>query len=60
MDELYDLESDPFEMTNLINEAAFSELLTDLRRQIIKHLESSSEVDVRLKNVFLLALKNGL
>ncbi|GAB4425407.1 MAG: sulfatase-like hydrolase/transferase [Anaerolineae bacterium] len=60
MDEMYDLEADPYEMHNLVNDPQFSNLRANLRERIIGHLESSSEEDVRLKTVFLLALRRGL
>ena len=36
MDELYDLQSDPYELNNLINKAEAKELLTEMKRELGK------------------------
>ena len=38
VDELYDLENDPWEMTNLIGDANFNKIVTDLRHKLYKDL----------------------
>ncbi len=60
MNELYDLESDPFEMNNLVHEAEQAEIVADMRRRLIRHIEDSSMRDQRLKRVMLLALEQGV
>jgi arylsulfatase A-like enzyme len=35
MDELYDLESDPYELVNLIDEPAYKDILSDLRARLL-------------------------
>jgi len=63
MDELYDLESDPYEMNNLIDVPEFAEVRTDLRGRLIGHLESYPERGDRFvrRSVqsLLLALKSA-
>ena len=42
MDELYDLEMDPYEMRNLINETGLDETKTELRAELELLLRASS------------------
>lgn len=58
MDELYDLESDPHEMNNLIDDPGYADVRDDLRQRLIDHLEPSAERNRELRSL-LLALKNG-
>jgi arylsulfatase A-like enzyme len=62
MDELYDLDSDPYEMNNLIDVPEFAQVRNDLRGRLIDHLESYPEqgepfVQRSVQNL-LLALRN--
>ena len=57
MDELYDLEVDPFEMNNLVHDLDYAELEADMRARIISHLESITESDTKMQQMFLLALQ---
>ncbi len=42
-DELYNIKSDPYEMKNLINNAAYSQTLYDLRVQLLQHLKDCDD-----------------
>ncbi len=60
LNELYDLQEDPFEMNNLVHVPQYAELIADMQQRLVKHLEGSSMRDQRLKRLFLLALENDL
>ena len=60
MSELYDLQADPYEMNNLIYDEQHAEIVADMRRRLIRHVEGSSMRDQRLKRVLLLALEQGV
>jgi len=36
MDELYDLEADPYEQNNIIKDAAFNEVLQDMKKELAR------------------------
>lgn len=59
VDELYDLESDPYEMKNLIDVPEFAGIRDDLRGRLIDHLESYPKRDRGIQRL-LLALKSGM
>lgn len=42
-DELYDLDQDPFEMHNLIDSSSHNEIKEDLRRRIVRHIETTGD-----------------
>ena len=60
MNELYDLQEDPFEANNLVHSPEYADLIGDLRQRLIRHFQQSTERDQRLKKLFLLALENNL
>ena len=60
MNELYDLQEDPFEINNLLHAPQYAELIADMQQRLVKHLEGSSMRDQRLKRLLLLALENDL
>lgn len=43
-DELYDLESDPYEMKNLINETDSAKIRNDLHDQLLGHMNNSRDI----------------
>ena len=57
MNELYDLEDDPYEMNNLVDDPQYADLTAEMKRRLIQHFEESSMRDQRWKRVFLLALE---
>ena len=60
MNELYDLQNDPYEMNNLVHSPEYSELIGELKQRLIRHFNESTERDQRLKRLFLLALENDI
>ncbi|MHA1688041.1 MAG: sulfatase-like hydrolase/transferase [Promethearchaeota archaeon] len=50
LDELYDLEKDPWELTNLINDPGYEEILTDLKERLKKWREKTGDKVTR-KNI---------
>ena len=42
-DFLYDLQSDPWELTNLIGMPSFKEVVTDMRSRLVRRMESCGE-----------------
>lgn len=59
MNELYDLEADPFELNNLVDAPQYVDLRAELEQRLIQHFQNSSERNQRLRQLFLLALENG-
>lgn len=57
MDELYDLDEDPYEMNNLIGAPEHASVKHDLRRRLIDHMEATADQAGR---ELLYALKMGL
>jgi len=55
MDELYDLEADPYEMHNLIDSPAHADVKADMRRRIVDHIESTGNKE----KILAYALKKG-
>jgi arylsulfatase A-like enzyme len=43
MDELYDLREDPFEMKNLVDDPAHTDVKADLRQRLIDHIETTND-----------------
>ena len=60
MNELYDLQEDPFEMNNLVRDPQYADLTADMKQRLVQHFEGSSMRNQRLKRLFLLALENDL
>ena len=58
MNELYDLQADPFEMNNLVQDAQYTAVIADMRRRLAGHIEASSMRNQRMKRLFLLALEH--
>ena len=57
MNELYDLQDDPFEMNNLVHDRQYAELISELKGRLARHLQASDMRDQRMKSLFLLALE---
>ncbi len=53
-EELYDLESDPGELNNLVDDPAYGEVLEGLRKALDAHLESTQDPFANLVNGLLL------
>ena len=47
VDELYDLRADPWEMTNLIADASYGDVLAELRRQLLEELTERGDDTVK-------------
>ena len=60
MNELYDLQEDPYEMNNLVDDPQYDEVIHDMRRRLVQHVEASSMRDQRMKRLFLVALEHGI
>ena len=60
MNELYDLQADPFEMSNLVHRPEYADLIGGMRQRLNRHFEGSTERNQRLKQLFLLALEYDL
>lgn len=58
--ELYDLETDPYEMNNLIDHPDYNALRNNFRERVIQHIETSPHKDKRIKKTFIIGLKSGL
>ena len=43
LDELYDLEQDPYEMNNLVHEPALRHIREELRDLLIRHMQNSGD-----------------
>jgi arylsulfatase A-like enzyme len=48
MDELYDLQADPYEMANLIDAPGYDQVRADLRGRLIEHIERTDDRAARL------------
>jgi hypothetical protein len=48
MHELYDLEKDPFELSNLIESADYSEILAEMKQRLARNAKQSGDADVAL------------
>lgn len=59
MNELYDLQEDPFEMKNLVQDPQYAAVIADMRQRLSRHLEGSSMRNRRLQRLMLLALEHG-
>ena len=57
MNELYDLQDDPYEMNNLIQDGQYADVIADMKQRLIQHFEGSNMRDQRMKRLFLLALE---
>ena len=60
MNELYDLQDDPFEMNNLVDDRQYADFIVDMKQRLVQHIEGSSMRDQRMKRLFLLALEHDL
>ena len=60
MNELYDLQDDPFELNNLVHDAEYADVVADLRGRLMRHVEASDMRNQRLKRIFLLAMEYDL
>ena len=47
VDELYDLDADPDELHNLIDHPGYADVLTDMRRRLLGHLDAMGDALVR-------------
>ena len=56
-DELYDLDEDPYEMRNLVDDPAYQSVKDRLRQKIIEHMETTKD---RFGGKLLSAMKLGL
>ena len=45
-DELYDLEADPYEMVNLINDQAMSSVIKECRRRLLKWIRKTEDSSI--------------
>ena len=57
IDELYDLESDPYELKNLISEPAYAEILQTMRHRLLEELQA--EDDCMLNGWTIQQLRDG-
>ncbi len=57
MNELYDLQDDPFELNNLAHQPDYADVVADLRGRLLRHVEASDMRNQRLKRIFLLAME---
>ena len=57
MNELYDLEADPYEMNNLIHDPGHAAVVSEMRARLTRHMQASSMRNQRLRATFLLALE---
>ena len=57
MNELYDLQEDPYEMNNLVSDPQYAGLIADMRQRLVEHIKGASMRDQRMKRLFLLALE---
>lgn len=46
-DELYNLNEDPFEMQNLVEDPVYQDVKADLRQRIVEHIESTGDFRAR-------------
>ena len=59
MDELYDLEADPYEMCNLVHAPELSHVRDELRRRLISHMEGVERPADRAGRLLLYSLQVG-
>ena len=60
MNELYNLQEDPFEMNNLIHDPQYADVIAEMRGRLVGHLKGSDMRNQRMKRLLLLALESGL
>ena len=60
MNELYDLRDDPYEMNNLVNDRQYADLVAEMKRRLVRHLEGSDMRNQRMKRILLVALEHDL
>ncbi len=58
MNELYDLQEDPYEMNNLVHDEQYADLVADMKQRLVQHFEASDMRNQRLKRLFLVALEH--
>ncbi len=58
MNELYDLQEDPFELKNLVHDRQYADIIADMKRRLTQHIEGSDMRNQRMKRLFLLALEH--
>jgi len=56
-DELYDLQADPYEMKNLIDDPGLADLRAGLRRRLLEHLDAVPDPDQRFHSTLRLWLQ---
>ncbi len=60
MNELYDLQEDPFELKNLVHDRQYADIIADMNQRLTQHIEGSDMRNQRMKRLFLLALEHDL
>ncbi len=58
MNELYDLQEDPFELNNLVHDRQYADIIADMKQRLTRHIEGSDMRNQRMKRLFLLALEH--
>ena len=58
MNELYDLQEDPFEVNNLVHDRQYADIIADMKQRLTRHIEGSDMRNQRMKRLFLLALEH--
>ncbi len=58
MNELYDLQEDPFELKNLVHDRQYADIIADMKGRLTQHIEGSDMRNQRMKRLFLLALEH--
>lgn len=49
-DFLYDLETDPYELTNLIGDSSYNEIKTYMRKRLLAHIKAAEHVEPELRD----------